>query len=148
MDNCEKTNTVKPIDIEVVSSTPATLGSVIITIPEVFLQDGCFLNMIFCLSKPDLVRFRNLIVGTEVVTIRNGVDGTQYVMEDNTADIFYSGLLKLGYCYRLKWGNNGPANSVGTAGGVAHFYNCNTPYCERKFNPANTAIPTPIPVGV
>lgn len=137
MSNCEKKNYVEPIDITVVSGT-----SVIITIPPVFLSDGCFLNMLFCLTKPNLISFRDLIVGTEVVTIQNGVGGTQYVLEDNTADIFYANLLKLGWCYRLKWGNNGPANSLGTAGGVAHFYNCNTPYCERKYNPANIVIPT------
>lgn len=137
MQNCKNNNTVEPIDITVVSGT-----SVTITIPPVFLKDGCFINLLFCLSKPDLVAFRDLIVGTEVVTIQVGVGGTAYVMEDNTAGIFYADLLQLGWCYRLKWGNNGPANSLGTAGGVAHFFNCNTPCCARKYNPANTAIPT------
>lgn len=137
MDDCKNVKTLKPIDITVVSGV-----SVVITIPPVFLKDGCFINMLFCLTKPELITFNNLIVGTEVVTIQNGVDGTAYVLEDNTADIFYANLLKLGWCYRLKWGNNGPANTLGTAGGVAHFFNCNTPYCERKYNPANTALPT------
>lgn len=137
MQNCEKKCYVEPIDITVVSGT-----SVVITIPQVFLKDGCFLNLKFCLNKPDLIEFRDLIVGTEVVTIQNGVGGTAYVLEDNTADIFYADLLKLGWCYRLKFGNNGPANSLGTAGGVAHFLNLNTPCCARKYNPANTAIPT------
>lgn len=139
MNDCEKKCYVEPIDITIVSGT-----SVTIVIPPVFLKNGCFLNLKFCLSKPDLVAFRDLIVGTEVVAIQNGVGGTIYVLEDNTANIFYADLLKLGWCYRLKWGNNGPSTTPGTAGGVAHFFNCNTPCCARRYNPANTEIP-PVP---
>lgn len=141
MCNCEKKNYVEPIDITVVSGV-----SVTITIPPVFLKDGCFLNLLFCLTKPDLVTFRDLITGTEVVTIQNGVGGTAYVLEDKKADIFYSDSLQLGYCYRLVWGNNGPSTTPGTAGGVAHFLNLNTPCCARKYNPANTVIP-PVPTA-
>lgn len=136
MNNC-CTKTIKPIDITVTSGT-----SVVITIPEQFLKDGKFFNLLFCLSDADLVEFRDLITGTEVVTIQNGVGGTAYVLEDNTADIFYADLLRLGWRYRIRWGNNGPATTDGTIGLVGHFLNFNTPCCARKFNPANTVIPT------
>lgn len=134
-------NTVKPIALTVVSGV-----SVVITIPQIFLKDGKCFNLLFCLNEADKVKFKDLITGIEVVTIQNGVDGTANVLEDNVADIFYSDLLKLGWCYRLRYGNNGPANSVGTAGGVAHYLNLNTPCCARRYNPANTVIP-PIVTG-
>lgn len=135
MNECEK-KIVKPIDISV------TVGeSVVVTIPQQYLKNGCFLNLLFCLSKPDLVEFQNLITGTEVVIIKNGPTGEGYVLEDNTANIFYADLLKIGYCYRLKFGNNGPANNTGSTGAVAHFINLNTPCCARRYNPANTIIP-------
>lgn len=127
----------KPIALTVVSGT-----SVTITIPEVFLKDGCFLNLEFCLAKPDLVKYKDLIIGNEVVLIQNGIGGTSYVVEDKKADIFYADSLILGYCYRLVWGNNGPATTDGATGLVAHFLNLNTPCCARKFNPANVVIPT------
>lgn len=135
MNNCHK-NTIEPISLTVISGT-----SVIITIPEQFLKDGKCFNLLFCLSRPDLVKFKDLITGTEVVTIQNGVGGTSYVLEDKNADIFYADLLCLGFCYRLKFGNNGPAVQAGTVGLIAHFLNLNTPCCARKFNPANTTIP-------
>lgn len=135
MDN--KCNIIKPIALTVTSGV-----SVVITIPEQFLKDGRFFNLEFCLSKPDLVKFRDLITGVEVVTIQNGIAGTAYVLEDNVADIFYSDLLRIGWCYRIRWGNNGPATTDGTTGLVGHFLNLNTPCCARKFNPANTVIPT------
>lgn len=133
-DNCK---TLKPIDLIVTSGT-----SVVIVVPEVFLKDGRFFNLLFCLSDANKVKFRDLITGTEVVTIQNGVAGTAYVLEDNTADIFYADLLRLGWCYRIRWGNNGPAVTAGTTGLVGHFLNLNTPCCARKYNPANTVIPT------
>lgn len=129
-------NTLRPIDITVTSGV-----SVVITIPEVFLKDGKFFNLLFCLSEAEKVKFRDLITGVEVVTIKNGVSGNAYVLEDNTADIFYADLLRLGWCYRIRWGNNGPANTTGTTGLVGHFLNLNTPCCARKYNPANTSIP-------
>lgn len=132
--NCE--NVIKPIDITVTSGV-----SVVITIPPQYLKDGKCFNLLFCLSKPDLVKFRDLITGTEVVSIQNGVAGTTYVLEDKNADIFYADLLRIGFCYRLKWGNNGPAVQTGQVGLIAHFLNLNTPCCARRFNPANTAIP-------
>lgn len=136
MGNCNFKNTLEPIDITVTSGT-----SVVITIPPVFLKDGCHLNLLFCLTKPDLVKFRDLIVGTEVVTIQNGVAGDSFVLEDKKADIFYADSLVIGYCYRLVWGNNGPSIQTGQVGGIGHFLNLNTPCCARKFNPANTVIP-------
>lgn len=136
MENCDRKNTVEPIDITITSGT-----SVVITIPPVFLKDGCHLNLLFCLTRPDFVKFKDLITGTEVVTIKNGVAGDEYVLEDKKADIFYADSLCIGYCYRLVWGNNGPANTQGTTGLVGHFLNLNTPCCARKFNPANTTIP-------
>lgn len=134
MESCRKT--LRPIDITVVSGT-----SVVITIPEVFLKDGKCFDLLFCLSEAELVKFRDLITGTEVVTIQNGVGGISYVLEDNSADIFYADLLRIGWCYRLRFGNNGPAVQTGTVGLIAHFLNLNTPCCARKYNPANTAIP-------
>lgn len=134
MENCKK---LRPIDLTITSGT-----SVIITIPEVFLKDGKYFDLIFCLTEAERVKFRDLIVGNEVVTIQNGVGGTAYVLEDNKADIFYADLLRLGWCYRLRWGNNGAATTDGTTGLVGHFLNLNTPCCARKYNPANTAIPT------
>lgn len=133
MDNCK---TLRPIDLIITSGT-----SVVIVIPEVFLKDGKFFNLLFCLAEAEKVKFRDLIIGTEVVTIQNGVAGNQYVLEDNAADIFYADLLQLGWCYRIRFGNNGPANTEGTTGLVGHFFNCNTPCCARKYNPANTTIP-------
>lgn len=136
MDNCKK---LRPIDLTITSGT-----SVIITVPEIFLKDGKFFDMPFCLTEADEVKFRDLIIGTEVVSIKNGVTGTAYVLEDSTGDIFYADLLRLGWCYRIRWGNNGPADTAGTTGLVGHFLNLNTPCCARKYNPANTVIP---PVG-
>lgn len=134
MDNCKK---FRPIDLTITSGV-----SVVITIPEVFLKDGKFFDLLFCLTEAQRVKYRDLIIGTEVVTIQNGVAGNAYVMEDNTADIFYADLLRLGWCYRIRWGNNGPAATDGTTGLVGHFLNLNTPCCARKYNPANTVIPT------
>lgn len=134
MDNCCKT--LRPIDITVVSGV-----SVIITIPEVFLKDGKCFNLLFCLSEAELVKFKDLITGIEVVSIQNGVGGITYVLEDNAADIFYADLLRIGWCYRLRFGNNGPAVQTGTVGLIAHFIALNPPCCARKYNPANTAIP-------
>lgn len=133
MDNC---NTLTPIDLIVTSGT-----SVVIVVSQVFLKDGKFFNMPFCLSEANRVKFRDLITGTEVVTIQNGVAGNAYVLEDNTADIFYADLLRLGWRYRVRWGNNGPATTDGTTGLVGHFLNLNTPCYARKYNPANTTIP-------
>lgn len=133
MDECR---TLRPIDIIVSSGV-----SVVIVIPEVFLKDGKFFNLLFCLTEAERVKFRDLITGIEVVTIQNGVGGNAYVLEDNTADIFYADLLQIGWCYRIRWGNNGPATTDGTTGLVGHFLNLNTPCCARKFNPANTVIP-------
>lgn len=127
---------LRPIDITVTSGT-----SVVITVPEVFLKDGKHFDLLFCLSEAEKVKFFDLITGTEVVTIRNGVDGNDYVLEDKNADIFYADLLRLGFCYRLRYGNNGPASTLGTTGLVAHFINLNTPCCARRYNPANTIIP-------
>lgn len=134
MDNCCKT--LKPIDITVVSGV-----SIIITIPEVFLKDGKCFNLLFCLTDAELVKFKDLITGIEVVSIQNGVGGITYVLEDNVADIFYADLLKIGWCYRIRFGNNGPAVQTGTVGLIGHFLNLNTPCCARKYNPANTVIP-------
>lgn len=131
---CERA--LRPIDITVTSGT-----SVAITVPEQFLKDGRFFRLIFCLSQPDLVKFRDLITGTEVVTIVNGVGGNAYVMLDRFADILYADLLHLGREYCIVWGNNGPADSQGTTGLVAHFLCVNSPCCARRFNPANTVIP-------
>lgn len=130
---------IKPIDLTIVSGT-----SCAITIPPLFLKDGCMTTLEFCLTKPDLVKYRDLLTGTEVVTLTNGVGGTSYVLEDNAADVFYADKLLLGYCYRLRFGNNGPAIQTGQTAGIGHFINLNTPCCSRKYNPANTVIP-PIP---
>lgn len=134
MGNCK---TLRPIDLTITSGT-----SVVITIPEVFLKDGKFFDLLFCLTDAERVKFRDLIVGTEAVSIRNGVAGNAYVLEDSAGDIFYADLLRLGWCYRIRWGNNGPATTDGTAGLVGHFLNLNTQCCARKYNPANTATPT------
>jgi len=128
--------TIKPIDITVVSGT-----SVVITVPSQFLTDGKPFNMLFCLSQPDMVKYRDLIVGTEVVTIKDGVSGNAYVVEDKRADIFYADLLEIGRIYRLVWGNNGAANTTGTTGHVGHFICLNSPCCARRYNPANNTIP-------
>lgn len=135
MSNCNK-NTIEPISLTVTSGTSA-----VITIPEQFLKDGKCFNLLFWLSRPDLVKFKDLITGTEVVTVQNGVGGISYVLEDNNADIFYADLLRIGWCYRLKFGTNGPAVQAGTVGLIAHFLNLNTPCCARRYNPANTTIP-------
>lgn len=131
--NC---NILRPIDLIVTSGT-----SVVIVVAEVFLKDGKHFDMPFCLSNANKVKYKDLITGVEVVTIQNGVGGTAYVVEDKKFDIFYSDSLVLGYCYRLVWGNNGPATTDGSTGLVGHFGNLNTPCCARKFNPANTVIP-------
>jgi hypothetical protein len=117
---------------------------VVITIPPQFLRPGKHLDLDFVLSEPDRVAFRDLIEGTEIVTVMNGIGGSAYVLENCLADIFYADRLHLGFCYRLRWSNNGPANVSGTTGLVGHFINLNTPRCARGFNPANTVIP-PVP---
>lgn len=128
--------TIIPIALTITSGV-----SVAITIPEQFLKNGKHFNLLFCLSCPDEVKFRDLIEGNEPVTIINGVGGTAYILENSAANIFYADRLHLGFCYRLRWGNNGPANTAGTTGLVAHFLNLNTPCCARGFDPANTVIP-------
>lgn len=127
---------LKPIDIAVVSGV-----SVTITVPEVFLRDGKCFDLLFCLHEPDRVKFCDLIEGNEVVTIQNGVGGISYVLEDKNGDTFYADLLRLGFCYVLRFGNNGPSIQTGQVSGIAHFINLNTPCCARRFNPANTTIP-------
>lgn len=130
---------IRPIEFDVVSGTSAT-----ITIPPQFLKNGKFFDLEFCLSKPDWVKFRDLIEGIEVVFIKNGCTGISYVLENSTGNIFYSDRLHLGFCYRIRWGNNGPASTAGTTGGVQHFINLNTPCCARGFDPENKVIP---PIG-
>ena len=127
---------IRPIALTVVSGVSAT-----IVIPEQFLKDGKFFNLSFVLSEVDRMTFRDLIEGNEVVSIMNGVGGTSYVLENSVADIFYSDRLHIGYCYRIRWGNNGAASSDGTTGLVQHFLCLNTPCCSRPFNPANNAVP-------
>ncbi|MCL1859091.1 MAG: Ig domain-containing protein [Oscillospiraceae bacterium] len=126
---------IRPIDLIITSGT-----SVTIVIPPQFLVNGKHFNLDFRLSEPDRVKFRDLIEGTEQVFIQNGVGGTSYILEDNNADVFYSDLLRLGFCYILRWGNNGAA-ATGGGGGVQHFLNLNTPCCARRYNPANNTIP-------
>jgi hypothetical protein len=127
---------IRPIALTIISGT-----SVTITIPPQFLKPGKHLDLDFCLSEPDIVQFRDLIEGNEAVTIMNGVGGIVYILENSLADIFYADRLHIGYCYRLRWSNNGPANQTGTTGLIGHFLNLNTPKCARGFNPANTMIP-------
>jgi hypothetical protein len=112
------------------------------------LKPGIHFNLEFCLTKPDIVKFRDLIEGNEYVNIQNGVGGTIYVLENCLADIFYADRLHLGFCYRLRWSNNGPAVQTGATGLIAHFLNLNTPKCARGFNPANTTIPPVPPVTI
>jgi hypothetical protein len=128
---------IRPIALTVVSGV-----SVVITMPPQFLKSGKHFDLEFILSEPDRIKYRDLIEGTEVVTIMNGIGGAAYVLENNLADIFYSDLLRLGYIYRLRWSNNGAANTAGTTGLVGHFLNLNTPCCARRFNPANTVVPS------
>jgi hypothetical protein len=131
---------IKPIDITVNSG-----ASVIITIPPQYLKDGKKFILDFVLSEPDKVKFRDLIEGIEIVTIVNGVGGTEYVLEDYKGDIFYADRLFLCYKYKLIWGNNGAIST--TAGMLAHFINVNTPcHCARPYNPANDIIPPTDPV--
>lgn len=136
MNENKRNRCLKPIDITVVPGT-----SVVITVPEQFLKDGKCFDLLFCLSEADRVKFRDLITGTEVVTIQNGVGGISYVLEDKNADTFYADLLQLGFCYVLRFGNNGPSIQTGQVSGIAHFINLNTPCCARRYNPANTVIP-------
>jgi len=128
---------IRPIDITVVSGS-----SVVITIPEVFLRNGKHYSLLFELTPPELVKFHDLITGSEVVSIKNGVCGESCVLMCSTGNIFYADRLHLGRCYRLRYGNNAPANTEGTAGGVKHFINLNTPHCARGYDPANNVIPT------
>jgi len=128
---------LRPIDITVTSGT-----SVVITIPEVFLRNGRHYSLLFDLTGPELVKFRDLIEGNEVVTIKNGVSGNACVLMCSSGNIFYADRLHLGRCYRLRYGNNGPANTGGTSGGVRHFIALNTPRCARGFDPANNVIPS------
>lgn len=127
---------IRPIDLTIISGT-----SVTITIPPQFLKNGKFFDLEFCLSEPDRVAFRDLIEGIEVVTIQNGVSGVSYVLENSTGNTFYSDRLHIGFCYRLKWGNNGPSIQTGQESGIAHFINLNTPCCARPYDPANNTIP-------
>lgn len=127
---------IRPIDLVITSGTSA-----VIVIPPQFLRNGKFFDLEFCLSEPDRVKFRDLIEGIEVVTIQNGVGGVSYVLENNVGNIFYADRLRLGFCYRLRWGNNGPSIQTGQVGDIAHFINLNTPCCARGYDPANNAIP-------
>jgi hypothetical protein len=129
---------IRPISLTITTGT-----SLVIVIPPQFLKPGKFFDLEFVLSQPDFVNFRDLVQGTEIVSIANGVGGTEYVLETCTGDIFYADRLRLCFCYRLRWSNNGPVSN--TAGLLAHFINLNTPCCARAFNPANTAIPPATP---
>lgn len=127
---------IRPIALTIVSGT-----SVTIVIPPQFLKNGKCFDLEFCLSEPDRVAFRDLIEGIEVVTIQNGVGGVSYVLETNAANVFYADRLHLGFCYRIRWGNNGPAIQTGQVAAIAHFINLNTPCCARGYDPANNTIP-------
>ena len=130
--NNNNAKTIKPIDITVDSGK-----SVIITIPPYRLTNGCHYNLFFCLTEIDISKYNHLIQGTEVVFIKNGVSGKKYILEDNKANTFYADLLKLNYCYRLRYGNNAPKNEEGVGEGFGHFLNLNTPVCARAYDPAN-----------
>lgn len=126
---------LKPIDITVVSGT-----SVTITIPEIFLRKGKIHTLVFCLTEAEFVKFKS-VIGTEVVLIQNGAGGISYVLEDNSGDIFYADKLLIGFEYRIKFGNNGPAVQTGSVGLISHFINLNTPCCSRAYDPGNTTVP-------
>lgn len=127
---------IKPIALTIVSGT-----SVTIVIPPQFLKNGKFFDLEFCLSEVDRVAFRDLIEGIEVVTIQNGVGGVSYVLENSSGNVFYADRLRLGFCYRLRWGNNGPSIQTGQVAAIPHFINLNTPCCSRPYDPANNTIP-------
>ena len=130
---------IRPIALTITSST-----SVIITIAPQFLRPGRHFDLEFCLGEPDRVAFRDTVEGNEVVTILNGIGGTEYALETKSANVFYADRLHIGYIYRLVWNNNGAVST--TAGGLAHFLNLNTPHCSRPYNPANTVVPPAPPV--
>lgn len=123
-DNC-RDRCLRPIDITVAPGTQVTIA-----VPEVFLHKGRCYTLNFCLTRPEIVKY-STIIGTETVFIQNGVGGDLHQMLDNAADIFYGEKLLRGFCYRLRFGNNGLPSSV------THFLNLNTPCCGRDYNPNN-----------
>lgn len=126
---------LRPIDITVVPGVTLT-----ITIPQIFLKKGKCHTLKFCLTEAEIVKLKSA-TRTEAVLIQNGVGGISYVLEDSSGDIFYADKLLLGFCYRIKFGNNGPAVQAGTVGLIAHFININTPCCSIGIDPANATIP-------
>lgn len=127
-------NVLEPIDIIVTAGV-----SVVIIIPEITLFDKRCFSLEFCLTRPEIEKLR-LAQGIEVVLIRNGVNGTDFVVEDCAADVMLSNELIVGYCYRIRFGNNGAIST--TAGGLSHYIVLNTPKCKRQIDLANGAVAT------
>lgn len=121
---CNKLNLTQ---IAVVPNT-----SVTITVSPTDLDNGKAYPLVFCIPKIQEELF-NTIVGNEPITIEVGAGGKKYPVVTNLANMFYSGRLHLGYCYRLIFANDG------MPGKITHFTCVNTP-CTNKFNPGNTNI--------
>jgi len=130
MHNC---NVLRVLDIIVTAGT-----SVTIIIPDITLFDKRMFTLDFCLTRPQIEKLR-LAQGTEPVFIRDGVSGSDFILEDCAGDIFYSNSLIPNYKYRIRFGNNGPIDETGT-GALNHYININTPCCKRQIDPANGAV--------
>jgi hypothetical protein len=89
----------------------------------------------FCLTKAQEAKFA-AAVGTEPVSLQNGVGGDTVALLTRLGNIFYADRLHKCFEYRLAYGNDG------LPGGVAHFINLNTPKCAWGVNPSN-APPAP-----
>lgn len=134
MENCRRI--LRPIDITVVPTV-----SVIIITPEIFIKNREMETLEFRLTRAERVKYSN-IVGNEIVYLQNGSGGTNYQLIDNAGNVFYADKLLLGFCYRLRFGNNGLPT------GVPHWINLNTPCCSRAFDPSNAVIGTPDTAGL
>lgn len=128
-----KCNILRVLDIIVTAGT-----SVTIIIPDITLYDKRMFTLDFCLTRPQVEKLR-LSQGTEPVFIRDGISGSDFPLEDCAGDQFFSNSLLPGYKYRIRFGNNGPVDAVGT-GGLSHYLNINTPCCKRQIDPANGVV--------
>lgn len=130
-----KCNVLRVLDIVIIPGT-----SVTIIIPEITLFDKRMFTLEFCLTRAQIEKLRTA-TGTEPVLIQNGVGGDIAPLEDCAGDVFYANELIPGYCYRIRYGNNGPVDLIGT-GGLAHYININSPKCKRQIDPGNAPATT------
>ena len=102
-----------------------------IYVPNHNFKNGQQYCLSFKLTPPMLANFAES-TGVEKVYISGG-NASGSPCFDKHGNIFYSDMLKNGFCYRVVFGNNGSDNT-------RHFTILSAPNCPRKYNPNGNTV--------